>query len=105
MTQKKWKIYIHEVGGQTETTAHIATTKMTQSVLPVLQLLVTKRVVDIHDISSEEHDDPQSNEHRTFLLKYYSLRLTINEYNSVQYLFQLEQTHLLNKLKYSQSDS
>lgn len=43
-----------------------------QLALPVLQLFVTKGVVDIHDISSKEHDDPQRNEHRTFLLKHYS---------------------------------
>lgn len=36
--------------------------------LPVLQLLVTKRVVDVHYIPAKERDDPQSDKYRTLLL-------------------------------------
>lgn len=35
---------------------------------PVVQLLMTKCVVDIHYIPCKEHDDPQSNKYRTLLL-------------------------------------
>ena len=70
MTQKNGKsTYMRSEAKQKR--QYTERTKM-MLVLPVLQLLVAKRVVDIHDISSKEHDDPQSNEHRAFLLKYYS---------------------------------
>lgn len=36
---------------------------------PVVQLLLTKRVVDIRDVPCEEHDDPQSNKHWAVFLK------------------------------------
>lgn len=54
-----------------------------QLALPVVQLLLTKRVVDVHNISCKEDDDPQSNEHRAFLLKYQSLLVSTPYENTI----------------------
>lgn len=37
---------------------HRTTRKVFAGTLPVVQLFMTKCVVDIHDVPSKEHDDP-----------------------------------------------
>lgn len=72
---KKWKIYKHDVRGQTKMAGPDTLTQ--QFSVPVVQLFLTKRVVDVHNISCKEDGDPQSNKHGAFLLKYQRFLATV----------------------------
>lgn len=55
---KNINVYVEKIKIKWQAKKHRTTIKICACTLPVVQLFMTKCVVDIHDVPSKEHDDP-----------------------------------------------